>query len=173
MLKCDRDNIIQLGQTSKTWPDNQVTNLTYEIEMFEFHKPPWQHRANHHQLGAQKGLLLTSTIPWLMVPYCLFLSITRLMTMTVAMATAMTNSPMRALLLRLKSSRRGPTDSYSNRTDVRQGLGDSARRETCTPGGSSSWRVVTLKTKGAPRSRLPSNHPHKENSHFSQSPWRS
>lgn len=56
--------------------------------------------------------LLTSTIPWLMVPYCLFLSITRLMTMTVAMATAMTKSPIRALLLRLKSSRSGPTASY-------------------------------------------------------------
>lgn len=49
--------------------------------------------------------LLTSTIPWLMVPYCLFLSITKLMTITVAMATAITNRPMRALLLKLKSSR--------------------------------------------------------------------
>lgn len=46
--------------------------------------------------------------------------------MTVAMATAMTNSPMRALLLRLKSSRSGPTDSYDNKVDVRQGLSDSS-----------------------------------------------
>lgn len=51
-------------------------------------------------------LFLTSTIPWLMVPYCLFLSITKLMTITVAIATAITNSPIRALLLKPKSSRR-------------------------------------------------------------------
>lgn len=115
--------------------------------------------------------LLTSTIPWLMAPYCLFLSITRLMTMTVAMATAMTNSPMRALLLRLKSSRRGPTDSY-NKADVRPGLRDSARRGTRAPRGPSSCRAVTA-PKGAPGSCFPSNHPHKENSHFSPSPRRS
>lgn len=52
-----------------------------------------------------------------MVPYCLFLSITRLMTITVAMATAITRRPMRALLLKLKSSRRELSLSWNEKRE--------------------------------------------------------
>lgn len=88
---CDWISLIQQGLTSKTGANNTAIKL---------------------MLGScpARGRL-TSTMPWLMLPYCLLLSITRLMTMMVAMATATTSRPMRALLLRLKSSRSGPTDS--------------------------------------------------------------
>lgn len=65
---------------------------------------------------------LTSTIPWLMVPYCLFLSITKLMTITVAMATAITRRPMRALLLKLKSSCRELSFSCNEKRDDVEGV---------------------------------------------------
>ena len=117
---CDWISLIQRGLTAETGANNTGIKPTLR--------------------SCPARRWLTSTMPWLMLPYCLLLSITRLMTMMVAMATAMTSRPMRALLLRLKSSRSGPTDSCSNRTDRPQGVrGD--------------------KPTGAPGPCCPSNHP--------------
>ena len=117
---CDWISLIQRGLTAKTGANNTVIKLMLR--------------------SCPARRWLTSTMPWLMLPYCLLLSITRLMTMMVAMATAMTSRPMRALLLRLKSSRSGPTDSCSNRTDRPQGVRDG-------------------KPTGAPGPCCPSSHP--------------
>lgn len=50
---------------------------------------------------------LTSTMPWLMVPYCRFLSRTRLITITVAIATVITSKPIRVPFPKVNSSPKG------------------------------------------------------------------
>lgn len=55
---------------------------------------------------------LTSTMPWLMVPYCLFLSRTRLITITVAIAMAITSKPIRVPFPKLNSPPRGRNISW-------------------------------------------------------------
>lgn len=78
-------------------PPNNVSNWTCEA---------WNKKVQL-RVHTLNNRWLTSTMPWLIVPYCLFLNSTRLITITVAMATAITSKPISALLPKLKSSPRG------------------------------------------------------------------
>lgn len=85
---------------------------------------------------------LTSMTPWWMEVYCFFLSITRVMTITVAMTTPPTMSPIMAPLLELTSSAK----KTCGRSRTNGGQVANARLELNDPSGLFAARLMFVIT---------------------------
>lgn len=108
------------------------------------HRKPHRTACAHTHTQKHTGqLFLTSMTPWWMEVYCFFLSITKVMTITVAMTTPPTIRPMMAPLLETLLE---PTSSAKKTCGKVRGQAAVSRKT----GGNVNFRVLRSSSNNPP-----------------------